>query len=363
VYYGAIIWNRRHGGKFYEVKGGEIVTTARTRKRIWIGQEQDWIVCEAPHLAVVDRILFDRVQRKLVENRDSCTPNRGRRLYLLTGLLFCSECGWPMHGIARHTNCRRQQDKHNAYVCGNYNTYRKRGGCLFNAVDESPLLDVVAEKVTAHFLRPEIREALREEIRRQERAEREGRESPTASLNARIAALDRKISEGTEKWLAAPPSLTDVIGGKLEEWRQERDRLRQERRELEKPAPNLDELDAAVERILEGMGRLRENIATDPPGAKVVLREVIEKVECRFSHAAFGKTRQKSTLVGGMIHIREDILLCRPVAIASPQFTLIQHGEGRADSGRFVDNGGQLDRPPGAGCGFSEQGGVWEDHS
>jgi hypothetical protein len=116
----------------------------------------------------------------------------------------------------------------------------------------------------------------------------------------------------------------------------------------------LNELDDAVERILDGMGRLRENIAKDPQGAKVVLGEIIEKVECRFSHAPYGKTRQKSTLVGGTIHIREDVLLCRPVAIASPQFTLIQHGEGRADSGRFVDYGGQLDRPPGAGCGFSE---------
>jgi site-specific DNA recombinase len=237
VYYGVMIWNRRHGGKFYEVKGGEVVTAKRTRKSVQVGEEQDWFVCEAPHLAVVDRALFDRVQRKLVENRDSCTPNRGRRLYLLTGLLSCDECGWPMHGIPRHTKRPYQKPKHNGYVCGNYNTYRKRGGCLFLAVDESLMLDVVAEKVTAHFLRPEIREALREEIRRQEQAEREGRESPTASLNARIAALDKKISEGTEKWLSAPASLTDLIGRKLEEWRQERARLHQERRELSKPAP------------------------------------------------------------------------------------------------------------------------------
>jgi site-specific DNA recombinase len=322
VYTGVMAWNRRHEGKFHEVRGGEIATASRMKTSVRANGPEDWVVCEAPHLAIVDRDVFDRVQKKLAENQHQRTPNRGKRVFALTGLLFCGHCGWPMHGAYQHPHKDWQRGGYIRYICGNYNIYRTRGGCLCNTFTESFMLDVLSEKIAEHFRKPEIREALRVEIRRQEQAEREGKESPVVSVNARITELDRKIDDGTEKWLTAPPGLTDIIGRKLEQWRQERDRLHAERRELAKPAPSLDDLDAAVERILEGMDKLRENIAADPKGAKAILREIVEKVECRFTHVPYGATRRKSVLTGGTIHIREDVLLCRPVPLAKPLITV-----------------------------------------
>jgi DNA invertase Pin-like site-specific DNA recombinase len=330
VYSGLLAWNRRHEGKFHEVRGGEIAATGRMKTTVRANGPEDWIVAEVPHLALVDRAVFDRVQRKLVENRDRSTPHRGKRVFLLTGLLFCAGCGWPMHGA--HLHRHKHRPGYNRYICGNYNLYRKQGGCLCNTLQESELLDVLAEKVAEHFRRPEICQALREEVCRQEMLERQGQDSPVASFNTRIAELDRKIDEGTEKWLGAPASLTDLIGNKLEEWRKERDRLHAERRQLAKPAPSLGDLDAAVDKILAGMDSLRENIAADPAGAKAVLREIVEKVECRFTHVPYGK-KQKSVLTGGTIHIREDVLVCRPVPLARP-LTIVTPARTKPDARR-----------------------------
>jgi site-specific DNA recombinase len=316
IYAGVMAWNRRHEGKYHEVKAGEIASVARTRKGIRINGREEWILREVPHLALVDQEIFDRVQRRLVENRDSCTPNRGQRVFLLTGLLVCGHCGWPMHGAYLH------RGGYNRYICGNYNIHRSQGGCQCNTVTESAMLDVLADKIATHFRQPEIVEALRAEIRRQEEAERKGQDNPVDSLNRRIADLDRKISAGTEKWLSAPPSLTEVIGQKLEEWRKERDRLHTERKELSRPAPTVEDLDAAVDRILKGMEKLRDNLDADPKGAKAVLREIVARIECRFDHVPYGKTRQKSVLTSGTIELREDLLLCRPVPLARPLTTV-----------------------------------------
>jgi DNA invertase Pin-like site-specific DNA recombinase len=312
VYAGVLAWNRRHDGKYHEVRGGAIAVSGR-KKRHRANAEREWVCLDAPQLALVDRATFDRAQQNMVANRDSCTPNRGKRVFLFTGLLFCGECGWPMHGAYQH------KGGFNRYICGNYNNHRTRGGCRCNTLVESRILDTLVGVVIDHFQKPEVREALRDEIRRQEEAERQGREDPTASVGARIAELDRKISQGAEKWLTAPPGLSELLGDKLEEWRKERDRLHAQRKELARPAPTLGELDEAVEKILAGVSRLRE---LDPATAKLVLREVIGKVECRFDHLPYGEARTRSVLTGGTIDIREDVLLCRPVHLGNPLTTV-----------------------------------------
>jgi DNA invertase Pin-like site-specific DNA recombinase len=94
LYTGLMVWNRRTGGKYHEVKGGEIVTAGRLRGGVRMNGQDEWITCEAPHLAIVDKDVFETVQKKLVENRDLSTPGRNKRLFLLTGLLFCGHgCG------------------------------------------------------------------------------------------------------------------------------------------------------------------------------------------------------------------------------------------------------------------------------
>jgi DNA invertase Pin-like site-specific DNA recombinase len=327
VYKGVMCWNRRHMGKFHEVKGGEVAAAARLRKTVRANGAGEWIEVEAPHLAIVEPAVWELAQKRLIANRDNCSPGAWtrKRVFLFTGLLSCTQCGWPMHGT------HQTKGGYIRYICGNYNVHG-RAGCSCNTVLEDDALRTIVPEVQAYFRRPEVREVLRAEIRRQEEAERRGEENPLASLNARIAVLSKKIDEGAESWLTAPAGLKGILADKLEEWRKERDRLIEHRKEVGKPAPTVEDLDAAVDRILEGMDRLPELIAEDRAAAKAVLKGIVEKVECRFQHVPYGK-RQKSQFVGGCVHIRPDLILCRPVPCGNP-LTIVTPARARPEARR-----------------------------
>lgn len=320
IYAGVMAWNRNREGKFHEVKGGEIAAALRVRKGgRRVNAQDDWVRVDAPHLAVVDKELFDLVQLRLTENRDRTTPGHRTRVFLLTGLVKCGHCGWPMHG--HRVACRRSP--YRRYICGNYNIHRNAGGCACNTVTEAALVELLAVKLTAYFGSPDVRKALRAEVRRQEEAERRDEGGP--SLEARIAALDRKIAAWSEKWLDAPPNLTAVLGERIEAARKDRERLDAERREQARPKGPRPDVDAVVDGVLAELARLRENIEADPAGAKAVLREIVEKVECRFVHVPYGASRRKSVLDHGEIVIREDVLLCRPVPGGRPRGTTLHN--------------------------------------
>ncbi len=62
--------------------------------------QRDWIVVAGTHEPIVDRETFDKV-RALIESRKR---TRSRTYdFLLKGLIFCHECGYPLAVINRKT--------------------------------------------------------------------------------------------------------------------------------------------------------------------------------------------------------------------------------------------------------------------
>jgi site-specific DNA recombinase len=313
AYLGHAVWNRRAVGAYHNVTGGAVAAATKKKGKTRNNAAADWIVFENTHEALIDRATFVRVRQKLEARRDQSTPHRNGGGFLFTGLLRCGHCGWPMHGCHLHYTHNGKRYAYRRYVCGKYNLHR-RAGCSCNTILERVVLDAVLKTIQDEFLKPANLKALKAEIRRQEEAERAGRERPAADLERRIAELDRKIDQGTEKWLMAPPSLTGVLGTKLDQWRTERERLEAERRAVAKPAANVEDLDAAVEQIIAGLATLRDR-ADDLPAAesREVIRQMVERVELWFRHVPYGRTREKSLLDHGLIHLRPDLLCCRPI--------------------------------------------------
>jgi DNA invertase Pin-like site-specific DNA recombinase len=321
AYLGHSVWNRKAEGAYHGIRGGEIVVATKPKRKVVANDPAEWIVIEDTHEALVDRPTFDRVAKKLASRRDSTTPHRGGGDFLFTGLLRCGHCGWPMHGAHLNYIQGGKRRKYRRYICGKYNLHRK-AGCTCNTVLETELLDVVVRIIQREFLKPENLSALKAEIRRQEEAERAGREKPAAALDRRIAALERDVDAGTDKWLKAPPSLTAVLGAKLEQWRADLERLRAERRELAKPAASAGDLDAAVETITAGLATLRQSAGKASPAlVRDVLRNIVDRVELWFRQVPYGQTRQKSMIERGTIHLRDELVVCRPIALAKPDTT------------------------------------------
>jgi DNA invertase Pin-like site-specific DNA recombinase len=317
VYLGHSVWNRRNAGAYHGVKGGDIAAATKPKGKTLRNAPADWIVFENTHEAIIDRATFDRVRQKMTARRDGCSsPARGAP-FLFTGLLRCGHCGWPMHGSHLYYAGRNgKRLSYRSYVCGKYNLYR-RAGCANNTILERMVLDIVLRVLRLEFLKPANLKALKAEIRRQEAEERAGREKPVAAIERRIAEMDRKINEGTERWLTAPPSLTGMLGTKLEQWRQERERLEAERRAVAKPAASPEDLDAAVETIAAELATLRDRADNLPAAeAREVIRQMVERAELWFKHVPYGRKRTISKLDHGRIHLRPELLLAPPVAIA-----------------------------------------------
>lgn len=324
TYLGHNVWNRRQCGAYHGIKGGEVARSTKKRKSSSIANDPaEWIWFRNTHTPLIDQETFDRVQVRLIENRDNSAPKRNGVRYLFTGLLRCGHCGWPMHGCAiGYVVDGGERRRYQRYICGNYNLHGA-SACQCNTVAERKVLAVLLKKLQEEFLKPERLSELKAEIRRQEEASRQTSQDDGTALEDRMKELDRLIDQGAEKWLSAPPSLSAILEAKLEAWRQERDDLARRLEEANRPTVSEADLDEAVERIAARLSLLQEK-ADKLPVASLsdVLHEMVAKIDLRFRHVPYGTKRQKSLLDGGIISLREDVLVSSPVHSARPLTTV-----------------------------------------
>ncbi len=92
-YVGRVVWNRR------EYFRDPITRKRRARLR----PERDWIVTEAPELAIVPRELWDAAQERHRARRRGGQVNGKRTVRLLAGFLRCGVCGSAMSIVAANT--------------------------------------------------------------------------------------------------------------------------------------------------------------------------------------------------------------------------------------------------------------------
>ena len=75
--------------------------------------EKHWMIFENTHESIIDQITFDNVQR--IRNNVKRYPNGWGECNLLTGLVYCADCGGKLYGHRTANNKPITQ-----YVCGNY---------------------------------------------------------------------------------------------------------------------------------------------------------------------------------------------------------------------------------------------------
>ncbi len=96
VYLGKLVWNRNRYDTRKKTKNG----TGKGYRYVKNAPSQA-IEVDGAHEAIIDRETFDLVQKK----RETNTTYRGgytrykNRIYYLSGLLYCAECGMKYHGV------------------------------------------------------------------------------------------------------------------------------------------------------------------------------------------------------------------------------------------------------------------------
>lgn len=227
----------------------------------------NWVVVEGTHEPLVDRETFRKV-RMLVNSRKH---TRSRTYdFLLKGLIFCHECGYPL-AVLNRKNAKGEDVLY--FVCRTYQRFTKAGVCTCHSIKEKTVTDAVIAKVREvcqAYLNPDELLPVA-----QEAVENAGKQS---SLELELQALQSKIDSLTAN---LDRMYTDRLSGLLPEAdfqrifsriKLEREQLEAKRKELElrqkSPVRSEDRARELVQRFIETAGESRE-----------LLVSLIERVE------------------------------------------------------------------------------------
>ena len=102
---------------------------------------ENWIIVEGTHEPIIDKETFRKV-RMLVDSRKH---TRSRTYdYLLKGLIFCHECGYPLATINRPPVSGEDRL---FFICRTYQRFTKAGVCTCHSIKEKDVTDAVLAKV------------------------------------------------------------------------------------------------------------------------------------------------------------------------------------------------------------------------
>lgn len=246
---------------------GRSVKISYKSKKCMKQDPSNWVIVEGTHQPLVDAETFHKV-RMLLNSRKH---TRSRTYdFLLKGLIFCHECGYPLAVINRK-NTRGEDVLY--FVCRTYQRFTKAGVCTCHSIKERTVTEAVIEKVREvcwAYLNPEellpmAKEAV-ENASKQSSLETE-LQAVQARIDSLTANLDRMYTDRLNGLLPEEDFQRIFNRTKLER------KLLEEKRqglELSKKSPvrHEDRARELVQRFMDTAGESRE-----------LLVSLIERVE------------------------------------------------------------------------------------
>ena len=248
------------------VQGRSVKISYKSKKCLKQGPA-NWVIVEGTHEPLVDAETFRKV-RMLVNSRKH---TRSRTYdFLLKGLIFCHECGYPL-AVLNRKNAMGEDVLY--FVCRTYQRFTKAGVCSSHSIKEKTVTDAVIDKVrevcraylNPDELLPMAREAV-ENSRKQSSLETE-LQAVQSKIDSLTANLDRMYTDRLNGLLPEEDFQRIFNRAKLD-----RKLLEEKRQELElrkkssvRPEDRAKEL---VQRFIETAGESRE-----------LLVSLIERVE------------------------------------------------------------------------------------
>ena len=118
----------------------------------------------------------------------------------------CAECGGAMVGQCCPSTRGGQKYVHRIYLCSHYLRGGK-GACHWNGVNADDLDLAVALKVKARWLNRDLLNAVKEEIRRQDAAERGADPARLRAASSGLKAAQRKVEQAAARMLEEDEAL------------------------------------------------------------------------------------------------------------------------------------------------------------
>ena len=228
---------------------------------------QDWVVVAGTHEPIVDRETFDKV-RTLIESRKR---TRSRTYdFLLKGLIFCHECGYPLAVINRKT---ASGEDRLIFVCRTYQRFTKAGVCTSHTIKEQTVTQAVLGKVQEicrdYLCADQLMPLAQREVAKALAEADNGRE--ISAIKAKIDSLTTHLDK----------VYMDKLGGTLDEADFQRiyTKVKTDRAVLEQRLSQLDRPDYSLAEQADLAKKMVERFLETASTNRELLVSLIERVE------------------------------------------------------------------------------------
>ena len=246
---------------------GKTVKVSYKSKKCLRQARENWIVVEGTHEPLIDVETFQKVQMLVGSRKRTKSRNYD---FLLRGLIFCHECGYPMAVINRKNAAGEDRL---FLICRTYQRFTKAGVCTCHSIKEKTVTDVVLAKVREickEYLNPE--KLLPVALSALSKVEKENHtEEKVQSLRAKLGTLTMKLDK----------MYMDELGDTLleEDFRRIYLKIKENRTRLEK---QLKVLEKETEKQLSREDRAKEfvrHFLETIPTNREFMFNLIERVE------------------------------------------------------------------------------------
>lgn len=212
-----ILKNEKYTGVYIFNKKKEKDESRRRRPRNKPVEEV--IKIEGGMPKIIEKKDFEIVQEKMRANKERAGVHRAKRIYLLSGLVFCGECGAPMYGNSRKSG--RSKLVYNSYRCSNRNQKR---GCMNKELRKEYLEQYVLEQLEKTMFSPRAVKNLASKLVAYNNEEMQGQSKEINESRKRMKEIEEEIEKILELVVASDISV-DTVGKKIKELEQEKEEL------------------------------------------------------------------------------------------------------------------------------------------
>ena len=151
--------------------------------------EQEWIIVENTHEAIIDKNTFNTVQKLLMNNTRQ--THLKQNTHIFAGLIKCGDCGRAMTKITRKGI--------SSFCCGSYNRYGK-SHCSAHNIAESVLSELIKNDLnTILAATPSLEDMIQKEMKKIENAN-SAKPEEIPHLEAQLEKLKRQKNRAYEDY-------------------------------------------------------------------------------------------------------------------------------------------------------------------
>ena len=186
-----------HGGPFNKSSINRIIRNEMYRG-VYVSKKFD-VRIEGAIPAIIDNDLWERAQKMFERNRQSRTPHASRADYILSGKLYCGECGCLMKGVCGRSSGNGQM--YHYYACPGRSIGR---ACTRKNIPQDELEAMVVNSVADLLLEPALLEQIADAIVELQQAEaarpdpeKQALEKSLSDVRSKIQNILTAIENGT----------------------------------------------------------------------------------------------------------------------------------------------------------------------